>query len=97
MNISELVWHFDVPFLWCGGEKYNLKPWDTIRNPEKYKDEYDRTMDCDLSYPIDIMRNKGRWLVLDGLHRLMKAWLLKMDSVKVRKIPRAKIPDILRS
>jgi len=41
------------------------------------------------------MENKGRWLILDGLHRLVKAYILKMKTVKVRKISRQKIPDIL--
>jgi len=34
-------------------------------------------------------------LILDGLHRLMKSYILKMDMVHVRKIPRNKIADIL--
>ena len=53
-------------------------------------------MKADLKYPIDIMENKGRWLILDGLNRLMKAYLLKMKTVKVRIIPRDKIPEILK-
>ncbi len=95
MDIKELTWHFDVPFHWHDGGKYNLKSWDIINHFKKYKDEYERTMNCDLNYPIDIMQNKGKWVILDGLHRLMKAYILKMDRVKVRKIPRSKIADIL--
>ncbi len=95
MPISELAWHFDVPFHWRDGGRYNLTSREIIEHPESHKAEYGRTMNCDLKYPIDIMENKGRWLILDGLHRLMKAHILKMDKVKVRKIPRNKIPDIL--
>jgi len=51
-------------------------------------------MNADLSYPIDIMENKGRWLILDGLHRLVKAKILGFDKVKVRKIPRTEILKI---
>lgn len=51
-------------------------------------------MKADMKYPIDIMRNKGRWLILDGLHRLMKAYLLGMKKVRVRKIPRTKVKII---
>ena len=67
---------------------------EIINDPEKYKDEYERTMKADLSHPIDIMKNKGRWLILDGLHRLMKAYIQGQKKVKVRKIPRERIPDI---
>ena len=96
MDIEELTWHFDIPFHWYGNEVYNLKSREVIENPEKYKDEYDRTMKANLSHPIDIMENKGRWLILDGLHRLMKAYIQKMDKVQVRIIPRDKIPEIIK-
>ncbi len=94
MDIKELVWHFNIPFHWHGGEVYNLKSREIIDNPEKYKDEYERTMKADTSHPIDIMENKGRWLILDGLHRLMKLYIQGQKKVTVRKIPRGRIPDI---
>ena len=96
IDINELTWHFDIPFHWHEGEVYNLKSIEIINNPEKYKEEYERTMKADLKYPIDIIENKGRWLILDGLHRLMKAYILNMKTVKVRIIPRDKIPEILK-
>ena len=65
-----------------------------INNPEKYKVQYERTMNSDMTYPLDIMWNKGRWLLLDGLHRLVKAKILGHDKVKVRKISRDRIKDI---
>ena len=94
MLIDELVWHFDIPFHWYGGEIYNLTSKEIIQNPDKYKDEYNRTMRADLSHPIDIMENKGRWLILDGLHRLMKSFIQGKKKVMVRKIPRERIKDI---
>ena len=96
ITTSELMWHFDIPFLWENGGIYNLKPQEVIDHPEAHKEEYGRTMRADLSHPIDIMENKGRWLILDGLHRLMKAALQKQDTVQVRKIPRSRIPEILK-
>lgn len=96
ISIEELTWHFDIPFHWHGGKVYNLSSREVIKNPEKYDDEYKRTMNSDLKYPIDIMENKGRWLILDGLHRLMKAYIQGQKTVSVRKIPRDKIPEILK-
>ncbi len=40
------------------------------------------------------MENKGRYVILDGLHRLVKCKLLKMDTVNVRIIPQSEIPNI---
>ncbi|HED37624.1 MAG TPA: hypothetical protein ENI76_05190 [Ignavibacteria bacterium] len=94
ISIDELTWHFGIPFHWHGNEVYNLTSREVLENPDKYKDEYNRTMNTDLAYPIDIMENKGRWLILDGLHRLMKAHSLGMKKVIVRKVPRELIPQI---
>ena len=96
MDVKELTWHFDIPFHWHNGEVYNLTSWEIIKSPDKYKEEYERTMNSDLKYPIDVMENKGRWLILDGLHRLMKAYIQGAKMVSVRIIPTEKIPEILR-
>ena len=96
MDINKLTWHFDIPFHWHRDKVYNLKSREIIDNPDKYKEEYERTMKSDLSHPIDIMDNKGRWLILDGLHRLMKAYTQKKDKVQVRIIPRDKISEIIK-
>ena len=94
IDIDILSWHFDIPFWNTKHGYYDLKPNDVINFPEKYSEEYERTMNSDLFYPIDIMKNKGRWLILDGLHRLVKAKIIGKTNVEVRKIPIARIPDI---
>ena len=95
MDIEELTWHFDVPFHRNEGVPYALTSREIIENPDKYAEEYERTMRSELKYPIDIMENKGRWLILDGLHRLMKAYIQGARRVNVRMIPREKISEIL--
>lgn len=40
------------------------------------------------------MMNKGRWTILDGLHRLLKAKILGLEKVNVRKIPVSEISNI---
>lgn len=95
MDISELVWHFDVPFLWSRPDGYyDLNPRWVIEDPEKYAEEYERTQKSDTSYPIDIMQWRGRWVILDGLHRLMKLHSEGKTVVNVRKIPESALPLI---
>jgi hypothetical protein len=96
IDISELEWHFQIPFWDTKNGYYDLKPIDVINFSKNHQEEYERTMKADLSHPIDIMENKGRWLILDGLHRLVKAKILGNSKVQVRKIPRNKIPDITK-
>lgn len=73
MDIKKLEWHFEIPFWNTPGGYYDLKPCDVLANPQKYKEEFKRTMKADLKHPLDIMFWKSKWLLLDGLHRLVKA------------------------
>ena len=97
MDISDLAWHFDIPFLWTHPNGYyDLKPSQVLDDPDKYYGEYERTANADLSHPIDIMFWHNRWLILDGLHRLMKARTLGATKVNVRKVSPESIPLISR-
>ena len=86
IDISKLDWHFDLPFWSHPGGYYDLKPREIIDNPNKHPEEHVRTMKSNLKYPLDIMFYKGRWLLLDGLHRLVKAKILNHKTIRVRKI-----------
>ena len=88
MDIKELEWIFTIPF-W-EDEKGNIviTPKQVMDNLDAYPDHKERIENCDCSYPLDIMRNKkGKWLTLDGLHRLVSIYLDGTKTVKVRKIP----------
>ena len=47
-----------------------------------------------IPYPIDVTENKGNYVILDGLHRLVKCKLLGMNYVMVRIIPKSEIENI---
>lgn len=95
MPIDELTWHFDVPFIWSKPDGYyDVNPRKVIEDPDQHPEEYERTMQADTSYPIDIMYWKERWLILDGLHRLMKQAIQGKEMVQVRKVPKTAIPHI---
>lgn len=96
ISIHELIWHFDVPF-WPNdnAEKWTVTPWDVIHEHEGAGLEQKRLEDADLAYPIDILRNHEKWLVLDGLHRLAKAYKQGQNKVKVRIVPQKDLPKIL--
>lgn len=96
IKIDVIEWHFDVPFWDWKDECYNLTPNQVIEHKDKYKEQYDRIMNSDIRYPIDIMENKGRYVILDGLHRLVKCKILGYTEVNVRIIPRTEIKNISR-
>lgn len=95
MPIEELYWHFDIPFLWSHPDGfYDVTPREVIENPGIHALEFGRTLNADTGYPIDIMFWRGRWVILDGLHRLMRLSMDGFEVIKVRKIPVTAIPDI---
>lgn len=94
MDIKELEWHFNIPFWWTDSGYYNFKPIWVIEKPEQYPERLERIMKTDLSFPLDIMYWKKRWLLLDGLHRLTKARIKGLSKVTVRKVPKEAIPLI---
>jgi len=95
MDVKELDWILDLPFWTDGADWYNLTPREVITNPAKYPDHQERRYACDTSYPIDIMKNlEDKWLILDGLHRLVKLIMEGHKVVKVRKLSRRLIPQI---
>ena len=88
MPIDELTWIFDVPFWEDEDGNIVITPREVFNNPNVYPYHRDKIANSDVSYPIDIMRNKkGKWLTLDGLHRLAKLYLNKESKIQVRKIP----------
>jgi hypothetical protein len=93
--ITDLSWHFSVPFWFKPGGKYDLTPQEVLDNPQQFAQEYERIQNSDISHPLDIMLWKDKWLLLDGLHRLVKLHLQGQTVVKVRKIPHKDIPNIL--
>jgi hypothetical protein len=87
MLISELLWHFDYPF-WdkIGTDDWNLTPWEVIKNPKLHPNHFNKIKEADLSYPIEIVDHNNRWLILDGLHRLAKAYIENHQTISVRKV-----------
>ncbi len=92
MEIAEFLWILEIPFWEDEEGNIVITPNEVIKNMNKYPLHRDKIENCDTSFPIDIMKNKkGKWLTLDGLHRLVKMHLNKESKIQVRKIP----PEII--
>lgn len=96
LDTNEILWNMDLPF-WEEEkiDDWNLTPREVIQNPEYYPDHYQRILSADLSYPICIAKSKnGKWFVLDGTHRLAKAYINNLKTIKVKIIPDNKLLGI---
>ncbi len=88
MNINELLWILDIPFWEDADGNIVITPNEVMADPKKYQMHWDKIQSANTSFPIDIMKNKnGKWLTLDGLHRLVKIVINGGKTIQVRKIP----------
>ncbi len=74
--------------VWPGRKgPYTLTPLEVLADPKLHAAEFVRLARAETDYPIDITFHNGRWVVLDGLHRLAKLHREGAKTVRVRVVP----------
>lgn len=84
-DIDKLIWNFDLPF-WNkdGTDDWNLTPWDVINKIEDSNGHQKRVEMADIQFPILLLNKKDEWLIIDGVHRLVKTFLAKNKTIKAK-------------
>jgi len=95
-TVDSLRWHLGLPYWRHGGKPFQVTLSQVRADPARYREHYERTMVADLDCPLDLLFRNGRWVILDGIHRLLKADLLGLGNVQVRRLPTAMLPLILQ-
>ncbi len=95
MEVSNFNWHLDVPY-WnsSDGKKFSVTPRDVLQQKPGSEIEQKRVARVDMTYPIDILFHEGRWFILDGVHRLIKALQEGRESIPVRIFPNERLDEI---
>ncbi len=73
----------ELPF-WSSepGMLFDVKPRDVLLHRTRYPRAWERVVNADLSFPIDLFEGEeGSLKILDGLHRICRAKLASMDTV----------------
>ncbi len=88
VNIKDLLWHFDMP-IWSkdGTDDWNLTPREVIRKENGSQGHQKRIEAADTSHPLVVTNYNSRFVILDGVHRLVKLYLEGSDKVKTKIIP----------
>ena len=88
VEIEKLIWHFDMP-VWekDGTDDWNLTPRDVINRNEGSEAHQKRVGEANTSYPILVTKYKGRLVILDGIHRLVKGYEQGEKTIKAKIIP----------
>ena len=96
LTVEELRWHFDLPWWRHGGAWFQVTPRDFLAQPTAYPEHAERVANADLSHPLHVIRRRGRWLILDGIHRLAKAEMLGLSDVDVSTLAPEDLANIVR-
>ena len=87
LGFDALAWHLDMP-VWPGPwGPYTVTPNEVLADPVTHAGEHARILRADLAYPLDVYRHRGRWMILDGIHRLARAATLGRMEMQVREVP----------
>ena len=85
--ISEIEYNLDIPYLEKEGtDDWNLTPRVLIETFDKEPHHAKVVAQADITYPIELYLHKGKWIILDGVHRFTKAVLLGHKTINVRRI-----------
>jgi hypothetical protein len=91
-EIKDLIWNFDLPLWGKDGESWNLTPWDVINEVSGSASQRRRVEDADLSFPILVLKKNGKWLIVDGVHRVVKVYLNRQQTISAKIVT----PDLIK-
>lgn len=87
-DIGDFAWMLALP-LWPGADgPHSLTPLQVLAEPKVHSAEFVRMARADTAYPLDITFHQDRWVILDGVHRLLKLHRDGARTVRVRVVPR---------
>lgn len=93
--VNDLAWHLDLPFWSAHGLPFHVSPAEVAANPVAHQQQWRRTLAAELRYPLDTyLRQNGQIVVLDGIHRLLKASLMDRTQMPVRVLARHRFDAI---
>jgi hypothetical protein len=58
-----------------------VRPAEVLAAPGRWPEQYERVLRANLSFPVHVMHRHGCWVLLDGVHRLAKAWAIGQQSL----------------
>lgn len=92
--MGELVWQLMLPWWRDAGRPFAIAPEQVRSDPARYPEQWERTMNADLRYPIHLVRRR-RWVVLDGVHRLLKARIIGLERIPACRLTREALRAIV--
>jgi hypothetical protein len=85
--VTEFTWLLDLPFWREEDEWFVVTPNEVRGRPEDHVEQWARTLRADLDAPVHFTQSHGRRVLIDGVHRLLKAHILGVRTLPSRRVP----------
>ena len=76
---------------------FDVAPVTVLAHPESHPKHWKRIQDAETTRPLELVRYGGRWVMIDGYHRLARMRLDKDTSAFVRLHPQGTMDRIRRN
>jgi hypothetical protein len=87
LRVAAFAWLLELPMWRHDGRPFTLRPIEVLKHPADFPEHARRDRQSNLRYPLHVTRWHGRWIILDGLHRLVKAMALGLEDLQVFNVP----------
>ena len=94
VSVAALAWQLDLPWWRRGDDWFFVTPNEVRSDPAASPEQWARTMRADLDAPIHVRMTERGPVVLDGVHRLLKAVVEGRSSLSARVLPDEHLPSV---
>ncbi len=94
LPVADLRWMLDLPWWRVGERRFAVTPNQVRLGPDRHAAHWRRVLDADLDYPIHLLQ-RDRLIILDGVHRLLKADVLGMRTIATHVLDAATFAEIV--
>ena len=84
-DVAGLAWQLELPWWPDRDRVFAVSPLEVLADPGAHPEQWRRTLEADLRSPIYAYRAE-RLVVLDGMHRLLKAHHFRWVRISVRTV-----------
>jgi hypothetical protein len=94
VRVRDFRWLLDLPFWRERGNLFVVTPNQVRDRPGEHIEQWARTLRADLDLPVHITERHCRMVILDGIHRLLKADIFGRHTILARRVPVPVLPLI---
>ena len=80
--VERFSWLLELPIWRWRGKRWQVSMREVLDDPNRYRAHHEKSERTDTRYPIHVSFHNGRWIILDGYHRLLKTLSREERTIK---------------